>query len=333
LSLDLRASFAGKSALVTGGLGFIGSHVARRLVALGARVAVVDALVPDYGGNPINVEDVRDRLSIAIADVCDPGVMHELASGRDYVFNLAGQVSHGDSMERPALDLHNNCEAQLCVLEACRRLAPDAKLVFASTRQVYGRPRYLPVDEQHPCEPVDVNGIHKWAAERYHLLYDRVHGVRAVCLRLTNTYGPGQLVKHARQGVMGWFLRKVVEGGEVEVMGDGAQLRDLNYVDDVVEAMLLAAATPAARGRVYNLGAAPPISLRELVELMLEIRGAGSWRRVPFPEARRRIDVGSVHVSYERARAELGWEPRVPLREGLTRAIRFYEKNLARYLG
>ena len=329
---DLHGSFAGKSVLVTGGLGFIGSHVARRLVGLGAQVAVVDSLVPDYGGNPINVEDVRERISVTVADVCDAGVMRELAPGRDYVFNLAGQVSHTDSMETPGLDLHNNCEAQLSVLEACRRLAPEAKLVFASTRQVYGRPRYLPVDEAHPCEPVDVNGIHKWAAERYHLLYDHVYDLRSVCLRLTNTYGPGQLVKHARQGVVGWFLRKVVEDGEIEIMGDGTQLRDLNYVDDVVDAMLRAAATPGARGRVYNLGATPPVSLRELAELMLEIRGAGSYRLVPFPEARRRIDVGSVHVSHERVRAELGWEPRVSLREGLTRAIRFYEKNLARYL-
>lgn len=332
MTLDLHGSFAGKSVLVTGGLGFIGSHVARRLVGLGAQVAVVDSLVPDYGGNPINVEDVRERISVTVADVCDAGVMRELASGRDYVFNLAGQVSHTDSMETPGLDLHNNCEAHLSILEACRRFAPEAKLVFASTRQVYGRPRYLPVDEAHPCEPVDVNGIHKWAAERYHLLYDHVYGLRSVCLRLTNTYGPGQLVKHARQGVVGWFLRKVVEDGEIEIMGDGTQLRDLNYVDDVVDAMLRAAATPGARGRVYNLGATPPVSLRELAELMLEIHGAGSYRLVPFPEARRRIDVGSVHVSHERVRAELGWEPRVSLREGLTRAIRFYEKNLARYL-
>ena len=332
MTLDLRGTFARKSVLVTGGLGFIGSHVARRLVDLGAQVAVVDSLFPAYGGNPINVEDVRERISVTVADVRDPGVMSELAPGRDYVFNLAGQVSHGDSMEVPGLDLRNNCEAHLSVLEACRRLAPDAKLVFASTRQVYGRPRYLPVDEAHPCEPVDVNGIHKWAAERYHLLYDRVYGLRSVCLRLCNTYGPGQLVKHSRQGLMGWFLRKVVEGGEIEIMGDGTQLRDFNYVDDVVEAMLRAAATPGAWGRVYNLGATPPISLRELAELMLEIRGAGSYRLVVFPEARRRIDVGSVHVSYEKVRAELGWEPHVPLREGLTRAIRFYEKNLARYL-
>jgi UDP-glucose 4-epimerase len=235
-------------------------------------------------------------------------------------------------MEAPRVDLNNNCEAPLSVLEACRRHAPEAKVVYASTRQVYGRPHYLPVDEAHPCEPVDVNGIHKHAAERYHLLYDQVHGVRSVVLRLTNTYGPGQLVKHARQGVVGWFLRRVVEGEPLEVMGDGKQLRDLNYVDDAVDAMLRAAATPRAWGRVYNLGASPPISLRDLAALMVEIRGAGSWRVVPFPEERRRIDIGSVHVSYERARDELGWEPRVPLREGLARTIRFYEKNLARYL-
>lgn len=332
MALDLEAAFDGKRVLVTGGLGFIGSHVARRLFALGARVSVVDALVPGCGGNPFNLHDLRDRLEVTVADVCDESVIADLVQGRDYVFNLVGQVSHLDSMDAPRADLENNCRAPLSVLEACRRRNPASRVVFASTRQIYGRPRYLPVDESHPCEPVDVNGIHKWAGESYHSTYHRVHGIRAVSLRLTNTYGPGMLVRHPRQGFMGWFLRKVVEGGVVEVMGDGTQLRDLNYVEDVVEAMLLAAVSPGAWGQVYNLGAQPPISLLELSELMIRIAGRGSCRLVPFPADRKRIDIGSVYTDYGKIRRELGWEPRVSLEEGLERSIRFYRQNLPYYL-
>lgn len=315
---------------MTGGLGFIGSHVARRLALLGADVLVVDAMTPGDGGNPFNVEDVRDRLAITVADLCDPDVAERAVRGRTHVFHLAGQVSHVDAMESPAADLAKNVGATVSLLEACRRAGGVEKVVFASTRQVYGRAKALPLDEDQPCEPVDANGIHKWAAERHHALYDRVHGVPSISLRLTNTYGPGQLVRHSRQGFVGWFVRRVVEGAALEVMGDGEQLRDLNHVDDVVEAMLLAAASDR-RDAVFNLGASPPISIRALADLLVEIRGSGTSRTVPFPEDRKRIDVGSAYASFERIRAALGWSPRVPLREGLARTIAFYETNLDRY--
>jgi UDP-glucose 4-epimerase len=330
--LDLRAAFDGKRVLVAGGLGFIGSHVSRRLLELGAGVSVVDALVPGCGGNPFNLHDIRDSVEVTIGDVRDDSAIGDLVEGRDYVFNLAGQVSHVDSIEDPGADLENNCRAPLSVLEACRRRNPACKVVYASTRQIYGRPRYLPVDESHPCDPVDVNGVHKWAGERYHSIYHSVHGIGAVSLRLTNTYGPGQLVRHPRQGFMGWFLRQVVEGGVIEVMGDGDQLRDLNFVEDVVEAMLLAAASPDARGQVYNLGGQSPISLRALSELMIRIGGNGSLRFVPFPADRAKIDIGSVYADYGKIRRELGWEPRVSLEEGLERSIRFLSSNLSHYL-
>jgi nucleoside-diphosphate-sugar epimerase len=207
-----------------------------------------------------------------------------------------------------------------------------ARVVYSSTRQIYGRPERMPVDESHPCRPVDVNGIHKWTAEQYHRLYDEVYGIACVVLRLSNTFGPGVLVKHPRQGFIGWFLRKVVEGGEIELMGDGTQLRDMNYVDDVVDALLLAAATPAARGQTYNLGAPAPVSLGDLARRMVEIAGRGSIRHVPFPPERKRIDVGSVTIDWSRIRRELGWSPRVEVDEGLTRSIRYYEQHLDRYL-
>jgi nucleoside-diphosphate-sugar epimerase len=328
----LRAAFTGRRALVTGGLGFIGSNLARRLVGLGADVTVIDALVPGYGGNRFNVEDVRDRIHLIVDDVRDAPAIESCVEGRDFVFNLVGQVSHTDSMSSPELDLANNCRAPLAVLEACRRRNPAARVVYSSTRQIYGRPERQPVDESHPCRPVDVNGIHKWAAEQYHRLYDEVYGIAAVILRLSNTYGPGVLVKHPRQGFIGWFLRKVVEGGEIELMGDGTQLRDMTYVDDAVDALLLAAVTPAARGQVYNLGAPEAVSLAEIARRMIAIAGRGSLRCVPFPPERKRIDVGSVTIDCSRIRRELGWSPQVSLDAGLERSIRYYERNLDRYL-
>lgn len=332
MTARFRPAFSGRRVLVTGGLGFIGSHVARRLVELGADVTVIDALVPGYGGNLFNVEDVRDRIHLIVDDVRDAPAIESCVEGRDFVFNLVGQVSHTDSMSEPMLDLENNCRAPLAVLEACRKTNRAARVVYSSTRQIYGRPDTIPVDESHPCRPVDVNGIHKWAAEQYHRLYDEVYGIASSVLRLTNTFGPGVLVKHPRQGFIGWFLRKVVEGGEIEIMGDGTQLRDMNYVDDVVDALLLAAVAPEARGQIYNLGAPAAVSLASLARRMLEIAGKGSLRFVPFPPERKRIDVGSVTIDWSRIRRDLDWSPRISVDEGLVRSIRFYEQHLDRYL-
>jgi UDP-glucose 4-epimerase len=235
-------------------------------------------------------------------------------------------------MSNPRRDLDNNALATLSLLEACRRVSPEVRIVFSGTRQVYGRPQRNPVAESHPCVPIDVNGIHKLAAEQYHALYHEVYGLHSVILRLTNTYGPGQLVKHPRQGFIGWFVRKAVEGGEIEIMGDGTQRRDLNFVEDVADAMLLAATAPRARGRVYNLGSPEPVSLEALARLLIDVAGRGSFRFVPFPPDRKGIDVGSVEIDYTRIRTELGWEPRVALRDGLERTVRYYERHLERYL-
>ena len=332
MTARFRPTFNGRRVLVTGGLGFIGSHVARRLVELGADVTVIDALVPGYGGNLFNVEDIRDRIHLIVDDVRDAPAIESCVEGRDFVFNLVGQVSHTDSMSEPMLDLENNCRAPLAVLEACRKANRAARLVYSSTRQIYGRPERIPVDESHPCRPVDVNGIHKWAAEQYHRLYDEVYGIASSTLRLTNTFGPGVLVKHPRQGFIGWFLRKVVEGGEIEIMGDGTQLRDMLYVDDVVDALLLAAVAPEARGQVYNVGAPAPVSLAALARRMIEIAGRGSLRFVPFPPERKRIDVGSVTIDWSRIQRDLGWQPRIAVDDGLVRSIRYYEQHLDRYL-
>ncbi|HXG64524.1 MAG TPA: NAD-dependent epimerase/dehydratase family protein [Blastocatellia bacterium] len=324
--------FAGKNVLVTGGLGFIGSNLARRLVALGARVTLVDSLVPSYGGNPFNIHGIEDKVHINIADVRDEHSMRYLVHGRDYIFNLAGQVSHIDSMDDPYTDLEINVRSQISILEACRKKNADVKIIFTSTRQLYGKPQYLPVDENHLAQPTDANGINKLAGELYHILYNRVYGLRVVSLRLTNTYGPRQLMKHSRQGFIGWFVRQVVEGNEIQLYGDGSQIRDLNYVDDVADALLLAAASEKATGEIYNLGGDQPISLKALVEMMIEINGGGSYRLVPFPPDKKPIDIGSFYADYSKIRTALGWEPKTPLREGLRKTLDYYRRNLDKYV-
>ncbi|MCL4465141.1 MAG: NAD-dependent epimerase/dehydratase family protein [Chloroflexi bacterium] len=323
--------YAGRRVLITGGLGFIGSNLAHRLVSLNARVLLVDSLVPDYGGNPFNVQDIRDAVTINVADIRDQHAMRYLVQGQDIIFNLAGQISHIDSMRDPYTDLEINCRSQLSLLEACRHNNPEAKIIYASTRQVYGKPRYLPVDEEHLAWPTDVNGINKLAGERYHLVYSQVYGLQATSLRLTNTYGPRQLLCHNRQGFIGWFIRQAIDGEEIQLFGDGRQVRDLTYVDDVVEAFLLAGFSDQVNGQIFNLGGLQPISLRDLVELLLKTVGAGSYRLVPFPDEKRAIDIGDFYANYDRIRRVLGWEPRVGIEEGLARTVEFYRAHRQHY--
>ena len=331
---ELEAAYRGRRVLVTGGLGFIGSNLGRRLVQLGAEVTLMDSMIKDYGGNFFNVSDFNDKVRVNIADVRDRAAMDHLVQGQHVLFNLAGQVSHIDSMRDPVTDLDINCRSQLSILESCRHNNRDVAIVFAASRQQYGRPQYLPVDERHPVRPVDVNGINKTAGESYHLVYGEAYGLRAVSLRLTNTFGPGQLVRHNRQGFIGWFVRTIVEGKEIQLYGDGSQVRDLNYVDDVVEAFLLAgvAAAGPARGKVYNLAGDEPVSLKSLVTLLIEIAGKGSVRCVPWPEDKKPIDIGDYYGTRALITQELGWAPRVGVREGMERTVRYYEQNLQHYL-
>lgn len=324
-------SFSGASVLITGGLGFIGSNLARRLAGVGARVTLIDSLIPEYGGNLFNIHDIRERVSVSISDVRDPHAMTHLVKGQDFLFNLAGQTSHLDSMTDPATDLEINAAAQLSILEACRRHNPRVKLVFASTRQLYGRPQYLPVDEKHPARPVDVNGINKLAGEQYHLLYNDVHGLRACALRLTNTYGPGMRVKDARQTFLGVWIRNAIQGKPLLVYGDGAQLRDFNYVDDAVDALLAAAADPRSEGEVFNLGSGEVISLKALANKLITVHGSGRFEIVPFPPERKTIDIGDYYSEFSKIRSRLGWSPRVGLEEGLHRTLRYYRAHGAQY--
>jgi UDP-glucose 4-epimerase len=324
--------YRNRPVMITGGLGFIGSNLAHRLADLGADVLLVDSLIPDYGGNLYNIEDIKDRVRVNIADVRQQSTMNYLVRHVDVIFNLAGQVSHIDSMRDPYTDLEINCRSQLSLLEACRRNNPKAKVVFAGTRQVYGKPDSLPVTEQHLVRPTDVNGINKAAGEYYHLVYNNVFGVRACSLRLTNVYGPRQLVKHNRQGFIGWFIRLVVEDREIEIYGDGSQLRDFVFVDDAAEAFLEAGASDGCNGGVFNVGGLEPISHRDLVHLLIEVAGTGRVRYVDWPAEMKAIDIGSFYADSSRFTAATGWRPRLGLREGLGRTVAFYREHLAKYL-
>jgi UDP-glucose 4-epimerase len=327
----LESDFSGARVLITGGLGFIGSTLGIRLADLGADVLLVDSLIPEYGGNLFNIAGYEGKLKVNIADVRDEFSMDYLVQGRDFVFNLAGQTSHLDSMRDPYTDLEINCRAQLSILEACRKKNPHLKIIYASTRQIYGKPDYLPVDERHLLHPTDVNGVNKMAGEWYHILYNNVYGIRAVSLRLTNTYGPRMRVKDTRQTFLGIWIRHLIEGEPIEIWGDGMQIRDFNYVDDVVDAMLLAAKTDDANGNSFNLGSEETINLRDLAALCVEVNSQGSYRIVPYPLDRKPIDIGDYYADYRRIRNKLSWTPKVNLREGLARTLDYYRQHQEHY--
>ena len=327
----MSGEWDGRKVLITGGLGFIGSTLAHRLAGSGAVVTLVDSLIPEYGGNPFNIAGIEDRVRVNVSDVRDPHSMRHLVQGQDVLFNLAGQASHLDSMEDPFTDLEINGRAQLSILEACRRHNPAIRVVFASTRQIYGRPQYLPVDEKHLLRPADVNGVNKIAGESYHLVYHDAYGIHACSLRLTNTIGPRMRVKDARQTFLGIWVRRILEHEPFEVWG-GDQRRDFTYVDDVVEALLLAADGERANGAFFNLGGREVITLRELAELLVEVNGGGTFEIREFPAERRRIDIGDYYADWSLIRGTLGWEPRVSLREALSRTLLYYRHHLEHYI-
>ncbi len=327
---DRKRAFAGARVVITGGVGFIGSTLALRLAELGADLLLVDNLFPEFGGNLFNVAPVRERVSIEIADIRDVRQMRDLLGGCHYLFNLAAQTSHMDSMADPETDLAINCRAQLTLLEACREVCPDARVVYASTRQIYGRPLYLPVDENHPLRPVDVNGVNKMAGEAYHILFHDVYGLHATALRLTNTYGPRMRIKDARQTFIGAWLRALLEGRPFEVW-DGAQFRDVTYVDDAVEAFLLAALTPATNGAVFNIGG-ECLRLVALADALVAANGGGGFEMRDFPAERKRIDIGDYYADDTRFRDATGWRPTVSAAEGLKRSLDYFRAYLAEYL-
>jgi UDP-glucose 4-epimerase len=332
VTADYRDFYRGRAVMITGGLGFIGSNLARMLVGLGADVLLVDSLIPDYGGNLFNIDGIADRVRVNVADIRQQSTMNHLVRNCEVIFNLAGQVSHIDSLRDPYTDLEINCRSQLTVLEACRNHNPHVKVVFAGTRQVYGRPDSLPVTEQHLVRPTDINGINKAAGEYYHLVYNNVFGVRACSLRLTNVYGPRQLIKHNRQGFVAWFIRLAIEDKTIEIYGDGTQVRDFVYVDDAADAFLRAGASNACNGEAFNVGGDRPISHRDFTALLVSVAGSGRVAYVDWPPEKKAIDIGSFHADSSKFTTATGWRQTVSLDDGLRRTVAFYRHHFDKYV-
>ena len=328
--MNMETVYSEESVLITGGMGFIGSNLVRKLVKLGANVTVYDNLDPDSGGNLFNLSDLLDDIEFIQADINDEVRLKDAVAGKKYLFNLAGQMSHLGSMDDPIHDLNINAVGQIKLLEVCRKFNPDVNIVFAGTRQVYGKPQYLPVDEAHLLTPLDNNGVSKRAGEMYHIVYNHVYGISTSVLRMTNVYGPRMRIKDDKLTFIGWWFRQILEGNPIQIYGKGGQIRDLNHVDDVVRALLLCASNPTAQGKIYNLGG-KPISLLELARLMVEIHGGGKYELIPFPESRKRIDIGDYYGDYSLIRNEIGWKPEVPLRNGIKTMLEFYYKFKEHY--
>ena len=328
---SLLHQYRAKKVLITGGLGFIGSNLARQLVDLGAQVTVLDAMIPMYGGNRRNLSGYGSRLAIRLVDMRNHRRIAKEIKGQEILFNLAGQTSHMDSMSDPQTDLDINCGSQLELLESCRKHNPKIRIVFASTRQIYGKPEYLPVDENHPLRPVDVNGINKLAGEQYHLLYHKVHGIQSTALRLTNTIGPRMRIKDARQTFLGVWIKAAVLGESIDVWG-GSQLRDFTYVDDAVSAFLLAGIHPKAVGKAFNVGGTAPRSLKEIAQELIAIAGQGKVALRPFPASRKAIDIGDYYADSRQLQQALGWSARTTLHEALSRTFQYYRREIKYYL-
>ena len=323
-----RASrYAGTNCLVTGGLGFIGSNLALALAGADAKVTVVDSLEPRHGGDRENVAGAP--VEVIVSDIAERDAVADTVAAADFIFNLAGQVSHLDSMTDPLHDLDINARSQLAFLEHVRRLNPGASIVYASTRQVYGRPRTVPVDESHPLDPVDVNGVSKLAADRLHRLYHRVHAMPATVLRLSNVYGPRQRLDGDHQGFLPSFVRRALGGEAITVFGDGSQRRDCLYVDDAVTALLAANDEPAAYGEIFNIGHHEHESLLEIAHAVVAAAGSGEVVSTPWPEDRARIAIDSYWTDHTKATEMLGWEPTWPLGEGLAATLDHYRSSLA----
>ena len=321
----------GKRCLITGGLGFIGSNIAHKLAELGAEVSILDACLDPFGWNFANIKEIKDKVRFTKADIRDEKAMAAAVKDKDFIFNCAGQISHVDSMTDPFLDLDINCRGTLTLLEACRRFNDKAKIVYAGTRGQMGSLHYSPADEEHPDNPTDIYGADKWAAEKYHLIYHSAFGIPATSLRINNTYGERHQMKHAKYGIMNWFIRLALDGKEIPVYGDGSQTRDYNYITDVVNAAVLAAQSPKTDGKYYLLGSGSEIKFIDMVKAVIAAAGSGSYKFVPWPADRKAIEIGNFFVSYKKIRDELGWEPRTAMEDGLRRTVAFYKERHKEY--
>ncbi len=322
----MKTSFENANVLITGGLGFIGSNLAIRLVKLGAQVTLVDNMLPRQGGNLFNIEPIKDNVHINFSDIRNELSMNYLVQGKDYIFHLAGQVNHVDSMRNPIKDLDINCKGTLVLLEACHHHNPDARIIFAGTRGEYGKSVHIPVGEDHPTDPVGIYAITNLTAEKMVLVYHRVKKLRGICLRITNTFGPRHQMMHDEYGVFNWFVRKAIDNDGIPVFGDGSILRDFLFIEDLLDALLLSATTHTAYGEVYNVGSGQGISFKELAEKIVAIAGTGRVEFVPFTQERKEVEPGDYVADIRKIKNVIGWAPKTSLDEGILRTINFYRR-------
>jgi len=325
--------FRGRSVLVTGGLGFIGSNLSEHLVRLGAKVTIVDNMMPRLGGNLFNVKEIMDKIHINFSDVRDEHSMDYLVKGQDFIFHLAGQVNHVDSIRNPIQDLDINCRGTLVLLESCRKYNRETKIIFAGTRGEYGSSVKLPVNEDHPTNPKGIYAVTNLTAEKMVLVYQDVHKICGTCLRITNTYGPRHQMAHDEYGVLNWFIRKAIDNEVLPVFGDGHILRDFLYVDDLVECFLKVATCQDAYGEVFNVGTGIPISFVDLARKIVEIAGSGKVALTEFTKERKEVEPGDYYTDISKIKRVVGWEPKISLEEGLRRTIEFYKKYKKEYWG
>jgi len=329
--MNYIGAFRGKRALVTGGMGFTGSNLAIALVNAGADVTIVDAMIPGYAGNLHNIEPIRDRVTVNFSDIRDANVMNYLVGGQDYVFHLAGQVDHVLSLTNPFPDIDINIKGAAILMEALRWHNPDAKLIYTGTRGQYGPAVSLPVNEEAATHPKGIYEISNLTAEKIIQVYNDVHGIASVLLRLTNCYGPRAQMEHPRYGVVNWFVRLAIADETIKVFGDGRILRDFLYIDDAVDAIIMCALEPKAIGQVLNVGIDQPTDFIELAETVIDVAGSGRWEHAPFTREREAQEPGDFYSDISKIRQLVGWEPRTCLKEGLRATVDFYRQHKAYY--
>lgn len=331
MSLSVETAFKGKTALITGGMGFIGSNLAIRLANLGAKVTILDSMIPDYGGNEFNLAPVKDRVKVNYCDISDASAVNYLVRGQDYVFHLAGQVCHLMSLSNPFPDIEFNIRGTAVLMEALRQFNPNAICVYTGTRGQYGASVSLPVNEEAPTNPKGIYEISNLTAEKIIKVYNDVHGVRSVLLRLSNIYGPRSQMKHSRFGVCNWFVRLAMDNDTIQVYGDGSILRDFCYVDDTVEAIIKSAITPAAYGEIFNVGSDIPVSFLELTKTICDVSKTGKWEYAEFSAERKAQEPGDFYSDISKIDRVVGWKPTTTLEAGLAKTIEYYRKHREYY--
>ncbi|MBI2065655.1 MAG: SDR family NAD(P)-dependent oxidoreductase [Candidatus Zambryskibacteria bacterium] len=325
-----KSIFACKKVLITGGAGFIGSSLAHALIELGAKVTIIDAMLPLYGGNMFNLEEIKEKIKFIKGDIRDKELVNDLVRDKDFIFDLAAQVSYIDSKDLPFLDLDINCLGRLTVLEAVKDTAPAARLIFPSSRMVYGKIHSTPVKEDHPTAPLSIYGIHKLTGEKYYRYYHDTFGLDTLVVRLPNPYGTRQQMKHSKYSIVGWFLRQALDGGTINIFGEGLQEMDYIYIDDVVDG-LLRVAEKGLPGEVYNLGANERVSLVGMVDKILAETGTGKKEHIPWPENFEKNKTGGYIADTSKIERDTGWKARVSLKEGIKRMVKYYKKNRENY--